>query len=301
MTPTWKTCQMREDFAVFILSHGRADRCHTYDTLKKHGYTGRVIILVDDEDDQVDEYQKRYGDQVYVFSKQAAIDITDSGNNQKKRYSVVFGRNYNFVVAEELGIKYFLQLDDDYTDFWYTFDNDRNYISKHLKIKDLDKIFEIMLEFYIQSNATAIAMSQSGDYIGGGNSTFAKLQRKGKFHRKVMNSFFCSTDRPFKFMGLMNEDVNTYTTLGLRGHLFITVPRLRLKQKATQSNAGGLTDMYLDLGTYQKSFHSVMYSPSCVKVAEMGVTDRRLHHLVKWANAAPMIVSEEYKKSSFCL
>lgn len=301
MKPTWKTLQMREDFAVFILSHGRADRCHTYKTLKKHGYTGRVIILVDDEDDQVDEYQKRYGDQVYVFSKQAAIDITDSGNNQKKRYSVVFGRNYNFVVAEELGIKYFLQLDDDYTDFWYTFDNNRNYISKHRKIKDLNKIFEIMLEFYIQSNATAIAMSQSGDYLGGQTSGFSHLHKKGKFHRKVMNSFFCSTDRPFKFVGLMNEDVNTYTTLGLRGHLFITVPRLRLKQKPTQSNAGGLTDMYLDLGTYQKSFYSVMYSPSCVKVAELISVDRRLHHSVKWANAAPMIVSEQYKKLSSCL
>ena len=65
-----------------------------------------------------------------------------------------------------------------------------------------------------------------------------------------MNSFLCSTDRPFKFVGAMNEDVNTYTTLGSRGNLFFTFTSLQLDQKETQSQAGGITDMYLKYGTY---------------------------------------------------
>lgn len=286
----------REDFAIFILTHGRANRVDTINTLKKQGYTGRIILLVDDEDKQISEYKRNFGSQVYIFPKKDAIAITDSGDNFNQRNSVVYARNYNFVVAKELGIKYFLQLDDDYTGFRYTFDNDKNYITRQINIKSLDVIIKAMLEFYIVSGAKTITMSQGGDFIGGEGSKVASLHREGKFSRKVMNSFFCSTDRPFKFMGRINEDVNLYTENGIRGSLFITVPRIRLEQKQTQAGSGGLTDIYLDLGTYVKSFYSVMYAPSCVKINEMGVTNRRLHHMVKWKNACPMILSEDFKK-----
>jgi hypothetical protein len=97
-------------------------------------------------------------------------------------------------------------------------------------------------------------------------------------------------------MGRINEDVNAYVGLGNLGKLFITVPRIRLEQVTTQANAGGLTDIYLDLGTYVKSFYSVMYAPSCVKIAEMGVTNKRLHHMVKWKHAVPEIVSGDLQK-----
>ncbi len=287
---------MRDDFAAFILTHGRADNVITYNTLRKQGYTGKIILLIDNEDAQIDDYKRKYGDEVFVFDKQKAIDITDSGDNFKKRNSVVYARNYNFVVAKELGYKYFLQLDDDYSAFRYTFDNYRNYITRSILIKNLDNIIEYMLEFYIDSGAKTIAMSQGGDFIGGEGSKVASLEREGKFSRKVMNSFFCSTDRPFKFAGRINEDVNAYTELGNKGDLFITVPRIRLEQIQTQANSGGLTDIYLDLGTYIKSFYSVMYSPSCVKINEMGVSNKRLHHMVKWKYTCPQVISADYRK-----
>lgn len=286
----------RTDFAALILTHGRSNSVVTYNTLRRQGYTGRIVLMVDDEDSQIDAYRKKFGDQVVVFSKQAAIDMTDSGDNFGKRNSVVYARNYTFTVAKELGLKYFLELDDDYTQFRYTFDNARNYITRNIEIKSLDGVIEAMLDFFIESGATTIAMSQGGDFIGGEKSTFSKLERKGKFSRKVMNSFFCDVDKPFRFMGRINEDVNLYAENGRRGELFITVPRIRLEQKQTQANDGGLTDIYLDLGTYVKSFYSVMYAPSCVKIAEMGVTARRLHHRLSWKHTCPLIIPEEYKK-----
>lgn len=286
----------KHKFAAFILTHGRADNVTTYDMLRKHGYTGKIYLLVDDEDAQVSEYKKRYGDQVVVFSKQDAIDMTDSGDNFGKRNSVVYARNYSFKVAEQLGLEYFLQLDDDYKQFRYTFDNDRQYITKNININNLDVVLDAMLEFYVQSGALTLAMSQGGDFIGGEGSNVAKQHVKGKFSRKAMNAFFMSVDRPFKFMGRINEDVNAYTEIARRGGLFITAPRIRLEQGQTQANSGGLTDIYLDLGTYVKSFYSVMYAPSCVKIAEMGVHSRRLHHMVKWKHVCPMIISDEHKK-----
>jgi len=41
---------MDEDkkFAVFILSNGRPDNVITYRSLRSHGYTGKIYIIVDD-------------------------------------------------------------------------------------------------------------------------------------------------------------------------------------------------------------------------------------------------------------
>ncbi|EFI4081186.1 TPA: hypothetical protein J5F60_004390 [Escherichia coli] len=41
---------MRDDFCVFILTHGRPDKVLTYRTLRRAGYTGKIFIVVDDED-----------------------------------------------------------------------------------------------------------------------------------------------------------------------------------------------------------------------------------------------------------
>lgn len=285
-----------KSFAVFILTHGRANNVITYTTLRKQGYTGRIILMVDDEDSQIDEYKKIYGNQVIVFHKQAAIDYTDSGDNFKKRNSVVYARNWNYVIAKEMGIDYFLQLDDDYASFFNTFDNNGTYITQHRKLNSLDAVCDAMVDFLIASKAHAVCMSQGGDFIGGPGSKVAKLGSEGKFSRKAMNAFFMATERPFKFMGRINEDVNAYVALGNIGHLFFTVPRIRLEQGQTQANAGGLTEIYLDLGTYVKSFYTIMYSPSCVQIAKMGVKHKRLHHMVKWKHAVPCIVSEALKK-----
>ena len=290
------TKTMKNKFAVFILTHGRANNVITYATLKKQGYTGKIYLMIDDEDKQAEEYKKIYGKQVIVFNKQKAIDYTDSGDNFGKRNSVVYARNWNFVIAKELGIDYFLQLDDDYGHFYNTFDNNGNYITQHRKLDNLDAICDAMVEFLVESQADSVCMSQGGDFIGGPGSKVAKLGSQGKFARKAMNAFFMNTAKPFKFMGRINEDVNAYVGLGNLGKLFITVPRIRLEQVTTQANAGGLTDIYLDLGTYVKSFYSVMYAPSCVKITQMGVTNRRLHHMVKWKHAVPEIVSGDLQK-----
>lgn len=111
-----------------------------------------------------------------------------------------------------------------------------------------------------------------------------------------MNTFFCDVQKPFSFVGSVNEDVNMYTTLGNRGKLILSIADVSVEQLATQSNPGGLTDIYLALGTYVKSFYSVIFSPQCVKVAEMGVNYRRMHHFISWNHCTPMILPEKYKK-----
>ena len=43
-------------FVALILTHGRPDNVHTVKTLRKCGYTGDIIIVLDNEDLKIDRY-----------------------------------------------------------------------------------------------------------------------------------------------------------------------------------------------------------------------------------------------------
>ena len=282
-----------EELAVFILTYGRPNNVKTYKTLNRFGYTGKKYLICSTDDKKLNQYKSQYKNEVVVFNKQDVKNTFDIGDNFNDERVVVYARNACFDIAKKLGIKYFLVLDDDYTDFSYRFNNDLQYHKGRGYIKNIQEIFNAILNYYKSIPAKSIALSQNGDWIGGENSSWAK---ELSLKRKCMNSFFCSTERPFKFIGRINEDVNVYTKLGSVGDLFLTIPNISLKQTDTQSNDGGLTDIYLSQGTYIKSFYSVMFSPSSVKVAMLNTERARLHHRVNWNNAIPKILNEQYKK-----
>ena len=74
-----------------------------------------------------------------------------------------------------------------------------------------------------------------------------------------------------------------------------------LHQTQTQANSGGLTEEYLDKGTYVKSFYSVMLCPSFVKIKTVGGgghgrINHRIHHKINARYGYPKIINEKYKK-----
>jgi hypothetical protein len=115
-----------------------------------------------------------------------------------------------------------------------------------------------------------------------------------------MNSWFCDAEMPIQFFGHMNEDVSAYVTYGHRGQLFLTSLQAMLVQKPTQTTPGGMSDLYLTSGTYQKSFYTVMANPSCVQIGAMGDprgSGYRIHHKINWHKAVPKILDEKHKKA----
>lgn len=287
---------MRDDFAAFILTHGRPDKVFTYDTLRKAGYTGKIFIVIDDEDKTGDEYRRRFGACVLTFSKAEIAKTFDEGDNFNDRRAIIYARNATWGFARKLGVRYFIQLDDDYNSgFYIRFNSKLNYGNTPRLKHTLDDVLETMVDFVASTPAATLAMSQGGDHIGGGYGTQPRLTRK------AMNSFVCDAERPFTFSGRINEDVNTYTCEGRRGRVFFTSMQVQVNQLSTQSNAGGMTDLYMDSGTYVKSFYSVMYSPSCVKISELGdprSPHYRIHHAINWHATAPKILREEHRKAS---
>ncbi len=293
--------RMREDFCAFILTHGRPDRVHTYTTLRKAGYTGKIYIVIDDEDKTEAEYRKRYGAEVLQFSKAEIAKTFDEGDNFDDRRAIIYARNACWDLAKQVGCRYFIQLDDDYTSFFIRHNSNLEYVAARIK-ENMDCVLTDLLDYYLSIPVLTLALSQGGDHIGGGGKDGKGGQYQPSIRRKAMNSFICAIDRPFQFFGRVNEDVNTYTTLSRRGYLFFTIIQAQLTQKTTQSNSGGMTEMYLDSGTYIKSFYSVMYCPSACKVGAMGDPRHqegyRLHHEINWHRAAPKILRETHRKAS---
>lgn len=283
-----------KDFAVLILTHGRPDGVVTVKSLRESGYTGDIYIIIDNEDKQADKYKDNYGDKVITFDKKAISETFDEGDNFEDRRAIIYARNASFQIAKDLGLKYFIQLDDDYVRFNYKYTDTLTFHTD--KIGNLDNVFDYFIDFLANTpQLSSVAMAQGGDFIGGEENGIDKsILRK----RKCMNSFFCSTEKPFQFIGRVNEDVNTYTHLASKGLLLLTLHYVAIEQKQTQSNKGGMSEMYLDSGTYVKSFYSVMYQPSSVRIAGMSAIHTRLHHKISWKNTVPMIIRENHAKQN---
>lgn len=283
----------KSSYAVFILTHGRPDNIVTIPSLKRSGYKGDIFLVLDDKDTTIEKYKENYGeDKIIVFSKDQLKGSFDIMDNQDDDRCVVFARNKVFDIAKEKGLDYFIVVDDDYTHFNYRFNEEYKYISSK-PIRSITKIFEAMISYMDNSPVECMCFAQSGDFIGGKNGQMAQaVQTK----RKAMNLFIFNTNKPLEFTGRINEDVNMYIRYGILGKILLTTTQLALVQLTTQTNKGGLTDIYLASGTYVKSFYSVMASPSSVKINLMGNKHKRMHHVISWGHTVPKIIKESYKK-----
>tara|TARA_R110000851_G_scaffold18786_1_gene58604 strand:- start:2170 stop:3030 length:861 start_codon:yes stop_codon:yes gene_type:complete len=283
----------KKNFCIFIISNGRPSSIITLNTLRKSNYTGDSFIVCDNEDETIGEYKKNYGaDKVLVFNKKEYAQKIDNCDNFQNRRTTTHARNACFDCAEKLGYDYFLVLDDDYTRFAHNFNKEGKFLRSN--VTGFDKLCEICLDFLdADKRIKSVCFIQGGDLVGGESSL--KGQPFPFKRRKAMNSFFCKTKRRFWFFSRLNEDVNTYLELGKKGDIFFSIPEFALNQKQTQSNAGGMSDAYLEGGTYVKSFYTVMINPSFAK-ANYLPSMNRIHHKISWNNAIPKILDERNKK-----
>ena len=288
---------MRDDFAVFILSHGRANKVYTVKLLERINYTGKWYIIIDNEDNQAEDYYKNFGkDRVIMFNKEEIGKTFDIMDNFGGRGVITFARNAVNIIAKELGLKYFLEFEDDYTELKQRYIKEDGTFSAKW-VGDFDAVCNEYINFLEETGIYTVCFSQQGDFIGGKNCNM--WVDKGK--RKVMNSFFIKVDNPVNFYGRFNDDVNMYVQEGKLGKVMLTTRDIMLHQLTTQQNSGGITEAYQKYGTYVKSFYSVMLNPSCTKISTLGETVKefshmRYHHAVDWATAVPKIISSKFRK-----
>lgn len=283
---------VREDFAILILSHGRPKQLKCITALQKVGYTGNYYIIIDNEDSSADEYYSLYGDKVIMFDKRALDGTFDIMDNFDGRSVPVFARNKVYDLAKNLGLSYFLELEDDTLGFVSRYVEDNKLKSRN--IYNFDAIVNAVVEWLETTNIDVCAFFQAGDLLGG----WDRKLWKGKIIRKAMQTFFFKVDNPIYFTGRFNDDVNMYIQEGKLGKIILSIRDVVLITAETQQFSGGITDLYERYGTYVKSFYSVMLRPDCVKIHGMcGFNgNNRIHHRINWETAVPKIISSDFKK-----
>ena len=278
---------MRDDFAVFILSHGRAESQTTLKQLEIGNYSGKWYIIVDDLDDQKDQYIEKYGDHVIVFDKREQAKVTDTMSSKEELRSVVYARNKAYDIAEELGLKYFAQLDDDLNRLMYRFVEDGKL--KSSQIRSMDMIFEAMIDFLEVSGAYSVGMCSANGLIGGAKNE--------KFQKRVLielyQCFICKTNRRIKFVGILNEDDNACNLMSKVGKMTYAISDIMMTAPLRSTNSGGLNELYIDNDAYIRAFHSIIPTPAGLKIKAKGQNVT----LVRSAkNLFPKIISESWKK-----
>lgn len=280
-------------FAVFILTHGRAETTCTESALRNAGYTGKVFHVIDDEDKQERDYRKRFGDEnIIKFCKQEWLDKSDTMDISGSRDVVLPARNACFDIAKERGIECFLQLDDDYTAFFH-----RQFVCGRMlsvKVKNFDGVARAYSNFMlVDKRIASIGFSLSGmynsDYEGWNNSLW-KLP--------LTSSFFLRTDSPVRFSGRLHEDVVANMIELPRGRIFAIIGHVMLMQGKTQTVSnkgvvGGLADAYAREGRYRLCWYPKIARPMSVMLS---LRSGKVQFSPSYKALAPKILSERYRK-----
>ncbi len=278
---------MRNDFACIVISHGRPE-CSTVKVLRECGYTGKIYIVVDDEDKTLPDYIERYGADVHVFHKEEDFDTGDLGGSKA---CGVFARNQCLKVAEKNRLTYYLELDDDLESLSYRY-NDGGHL-RGIKARELDRLFDGMCTYFDEASVQCISFGNAVDYIGG-----VPTYESGKANRTVMNSFFLRTSNKIQWRSRNSDDIITVIDQAQKGYAGFRFTPVMNKfdvwiPKKKSSASGGSIAEYEKTGSYKLRYYAVMFHPDCVKLRESG---DGYDLTLMTGNAYPKIMSGRYKK-----
>lgn len=277
----------KNNFAVFILTHGRPDKQLTLETLRKQGYTGKIYLLVDDIDDTVEELRNNYEnecDGIHKFHKELYYKNTDTVDNFHNLKSVVYARNASFDLAKHLDLDCFMTIDDDISQFNFRISKDNKLKAK--KITNLDNVLEAHIDFFMNNNISALGFADNCLYFGG-----LKGQRyKERLTRECYQCVMYKTNEVIKYQGTLCEDLNTILSYGEKGKLFFTNMMISFNTPKRGTNKGGLQELYNENGLYIRSCYSLIVNPSKIRILHNGKTKNKLN------NRLPKILNARWKK-----
>ena len=275
---------LKNNVGVFILSHGRADNVVTYKVLRNQGYTGKIYIVCDDEDEQLPLYKKNF-ENVIVFSKKdIKFDVGDNLHKLTKVSSIA----RNAIVKLKKDVEFVLMLDDDYKGFNYKIPNGN--ALKSTKIKNFDKLIDTYVDFLkTNENILSLSFGTAGDYVGGTNNKV-----KDGIYFNGRNSFLFRANENFEFKGRIMEDVTTPAYHNSVGKFFITVLGVQIDVVSRENNTGGIKYKEYELNDYWQYFYPVLWNPSAIKVRAN--KDGTFIKNVTAENLIPKILSDRWKK-----
>lgn len=272
---------------IYIISKGRP-QCRTARTLEKMNYPGEWFIVCGNNDETLPQYRDNWGDHVIVFDWYEEIKHTDTLDNfgfEDKASGACPVRNATMKISKKRGELRHWQFDDDYNDF-HKFDVDNEKFRRF----DSGEEFEDWL-YTVAKYGYDCGMNNIG--FPPGSETYP--DKFCTFSGRVFNAHnLPSTDDIFvPWVGRMNDDLINAINVWRQGGYEMSLRHMNMTMPNSQSEQGGLSEMYIQDGTVRKSAYPVLLAPNATKLV---VKFGRYHHEVDWSKLRPKLLHEKYQK-----
>ena len=278
-------------FAVFILSHKRADRVETYDTLRKGGYTGKIYVVVDNQDPMLEKYQERFGDSVLVFDKQMYIDRTETLETSKMKSSAVYARNAIEQYAKDFVLDVFGMFDDDVVNMRYRW-VDGNTVRSLTVNGGLDLVFESYAQYILDTGIACTSFPFTMFYVSG----IHDLDKRISEYRHTYQIHIRNAHKPVEWIGIINHDTISQLLTMKLGYIWWSIPHIVFDAKPMNKESGGLKEVYDAFKDFDMAFLAVMTCPDCCTVTASNGERSTLQIKENKHTSYPMIISGRYKK-----
>lgn len=284
---------MLNDFAVFIITHGRPYKQITYNMLRAKGYTGKIYLVVDNLDNTLDEYKRLYDGEVLVFNKLEYVAKTDCALGEKFINFAVFSRNAVEDFVKQLNLKTFLLIDDDFSNVRMRLVREEKLLSR--QIENFDYVFSCISEYLLSANISTAGVNQS--FFGGVKGLNVASLR----HRLFNGMFFRNAGHIVEWKSNMLEDIITCVLCGNMGEPFIKLMQFQFDTEPTggENSVGGNASVYNSYDHFKQMFFPIVFCPSCFIL-----DDRAMSHLdttgkcatILYEHTVPRLISSSYKR-----
>lgn len=288
---------MREDFAVFILTHGRPNTQLTLNALRNSGYSGKIYLVIDDLDVTADVYldnfrQNKYAcTDVLVFNKMQYVQQTDTGLSEPLINFAVFARNAIEDFAVELGLSFFCMVDDDLTRFRFRYAQDDSLKSQQIYIT-MDEIITAHLDYMIEGNISCVSFGSPNNYMRG-TQCFTELVDSDRT-RLCCAIFFRNVRFKVNWFLNMCEDRITSFWYNREGQLWIQLLLVQLDwQELGGSSDGGNSEVYRSVDKFKQVCFPLLVFPDSNYVFSW---KNKLMNGINSNTVCPKIISGGFKK-----
>lgn len=282
---------MRNDFAIFILTHGRPNKQDTISALDKAGYTGKVYLVVDDLDTSIEEYKKLYNN-VIVFDKMKYVALAETGISEPHIKFALFARNAIEDIAVNLKLSYFAMLDDDLTKFRYRYIYENKLRSKD--VTNMDDVLNSYINFMEIGNISTTSLASQSRFLGGISSIPKPNSSK---LRACFNFFIRSVKHRVVWKSNICHDRVTSVLNGRDGQVWLQLPFVQFDMRELYGiNEGGNSDVYRKVTDFYRLFFNVLFLPDCDRVMYWKKSESWINNIPNYNALCPMIISDKYRQ-----
>jgi hypothetical protein len=246
---------------VYIKTHGRPGNQLTYNTLREAGYTGDIVLVIDNEDECGAGYLEfvKHDDRLWlhIFDKQKLVDEIDSGTNIPKRDVNLYAWVACERFAKQDGNDFFIMADDDITRFRYRYLED-NHLKSTPITQNLDRVFEHIQNYMECSNIAAASTGIPQMY-------FSKELDENLWKYRVVYQFvFRNPKFDMNWVSEYEEDIITSINMSKEGKYVTCLPMIQHDAIALGKASGGMKDMYDENNTrFRLAEYGHIFNPSC--------------------------------------